>query len=328
MPTDNDPKPTPSAEPFRRHAVWGRPPQTTFRAGPLPRGGQLAPLPKPPPAGPAVIATPSSAVPPQRPAQPVGTRPDIFSGSMIPRPAYKPMPALPTQTQTQPARPTPATPVVESSLADQTPDLTVRPLPSAAAVKPEEPAAAPPVEHQPVIAAPTPSTATVQVATEHSRGPNTPNRLPLFAGAAVAAVAVGAAGIWWINRAPDAPVTPVPEVVAPTVVTPVLAVPATETAPPPAVSPAVSDPAPATATPRPGANAATTTAPVRPVPSTASRPAPAVTTTPTPAPTVQTPAPVVIEIAPTQPASPPPTTAAPPTSDPNAPVVTRPQPLD
>ena len=36
-------------EPFRRPVTWGRPPQTVFRAGPLPTAERLPPLPEPPP---------------------------------------------------------------------------------------------------------------------------------------------------------------------------------------------------------------------------------------------------------------------------------------
>ncbi|MDP2765322.1 MAG: hypothetical protein Q8O54_10860, partial [Brevundimonas sp.] len=66
MPTDTDKKLNGAPEPFRRPVVWGRPPATVFRAGPLPRGERLAPLPEPPRARPAA---------------------GILSGSMIPRAA-------------------------------------------------------------------------------------------------------------------------------------------------------------------------------------------------------------------------------------------------
>ncbi|MGQ3376372.1 MAG: hypothetical protein ACT6TC_15190, partial [Caulobacteraceae bacterium] len=62
-------------QPFRRAVQWGRPPATTFRAGPLPKGERLPPLPEPPKAAP-------------RPAGP-----GIFSGSMIPQ--ARPRPAAP-----------------------------------------------------------------------------------------------------------------------------------------------------------------------------------------------------------------------------------------
>ena len=48
MPTDTDKKLNGTPEPFRRPVVWGRPPATVFRAGPLPKGGTLPPLPEPP----------------------------------------------------------------------------------------------------------------------------------------------------------------------------------------------------------------------------------------------------------------------------------------
>ncbi|TPW03557.1 MAG: hypothetical protein FD125_1540, partial [bacterium] len=49
MPTDTDKKLNGTPEPFRRPVVWGRPPATIFRAGPLPKGGGLPPLPEAPP---------------------------------------------------------------------------------------------------------------------------------------------------------------------------------------------------------------------------------------------------------------------------------------
>ena len=69
MPTDTDKKLNGAPQPFRRPVVWGRPPATVFRAGPLPRGGSLPPLPEPP-------------------RMQVG--PGILSGSLIPRAAPTP----------------------------------------------------------------------------------------------------------------------------------------------------------------------------------------------------------------------------------------------
>ena len=80
MPTDTDKTLNGTPEPFRRSVVWGRPPATVFRAGPLPKGGGLPPLPEPP-------------------RMQVG--PGILSGSMIPRAAPAPAQAqaqAPTQT--------------------------------------------------------------------------------------------------------------------------------------------------------------------------------------------------------------------------------------
>ena len=49
MPTDTDKPLNGTPEPFRRPVVWGRPPATVFRAGPLPRSGVPATLPGPGP---------------------------------------------------------------------------------------------------------------------------------------------------------------------------------------------------------------------------------------------------------------------------------------
>ena len=87
MPTDTDKKLNGAPQPFRRPVVWGRPPATVFRAGPLPKGGSLPPLPEPP-------------------RMQVG--PGILSGSMIPRAAPTPAPTPtpdPAQRQTQAAAP-------------------------------------------------------------------------------------------------------------------------------------------------------------------------------------------------------------------------------
>ncbi|WP_291840008.1 hypothetical protein, partial [Brevundimonas sp.] len=67
MSNQNDPKLNGSPvngqaqpEPFRRPVTWGRPPATVFRAGPLPRGSTLPPLPEPPKPRPA--PPPSSGI--------------------------------------------------------------------------------------------------------------------------------------------------------------------------------------------------------------------------------------------------------------------------
>ncbi len=74
MSTEADNKLNGSPEPFRRPVNWGRAPGAVFRAGPLPRGERLPPLPEPP-----------------RPAAR-----GILNGSLIPGPA--PVPA-PTEKQ-------------------------------------------------------------------------------------------------------------------------------------------------------------------------------------------------------------------------------------
>lgn len=117
----SDPK-TPSAgqpqgeapEPFvRGRIVWGRPPETVFRTGPLPRPPQSwsQPTPRPRPA----------------PARPAG---DIFSGSMIPRAAPSTAVDMPPVLD--------ADPIVEPAA----PEATVEPV----ATKPRRARKSAPVE--------------------------------------------------------------------------------------------------------------------------------------------------------------------------------------
>ncbi|MGO4411164.1 hypothetical protein, partial [Brevundimonas sp. M-11_2] len=65
--SDADDKPVPFA---RRPVQWGRPPQTVFRVGPLPRGGALPP---------------QAAAPTPRPAAPRPASSGVFAGSLVPR---------------------------------------------------------------------------------------------------------------------------------------------------------------------------------------------------------------------------------------------------
>ena len=102
MPTDTDKPLNGTPEPFRRPMVWGRPPATVFRAGPLPRSG----LPQPGPG-------------------PMQLSPGVLSGSLIPgttrtaataSPGLKadPVPVVETDAGSppEPVRPTaPAQPV-------------------------------------------------------------------------------------------------------------------------------------------------------------------------------------------------------------------------
>src|SRR5215217_5606984 len=202
MSDETDPKLNGQPQPFRRPVTWGRPPATVFRAGPLPKGGALPPLPEPPRLAP-------------RPAR---TGPGILSGSMIPR-------AAPPTAQTQTRAPAPApqsSPVMpaqpEASPAIQ-PDLIVRPLPTPEPLPaPSErvPAPRPIVEAAPAVS-PT-------LAAASARGKSS-GRLPLYAGAAVAVLAVVAGGFLFLNRpaevapaaAPPAPsaTAPAPTLVAP-----------------------------------------------------------------------------------------------------------------
>ena len=56
MPTDTDKPLNGTPEPFRRPVVWGRPPATVFRAGPLPRSGVPLPGPGPMQLSPGVLS--------------------------------------------------------------------------------------------------------------------------------------------------------------------------------------------------------------------------------------------------------------------------------
>lgn len=233
---------------------------------------------------------PGPSAPPRRPAGP-----GILSGSMIPRAEPVPRDAGLVIARAPEPRP------VQSP-----PDAAARPN---AAVE-----SRPPTPIQPAAAVAAPVSAAVEPAHRTS------SRTPLYAGLAVAAVAVLAFGGWMLTRGPGATPEPAasPADVGPDDVAPALLTPIAESAP--AGSTPV-EPAPgpvaAPATPVP---AATEVAEPRPVPSVPSRVASPVAE-PAAAPVVPPP----VEIAP---AGPPPTAAEPPPSDPNAPIATRPQPLD
>lgn len=309
--TDTDRKINGQPEPWRRQVVWGRPPQQTFRAGPLPKGERLPPLPEPPREAPLTTRPASS----------------IFSGSMIPQ-----------------ARPEPVTrsPSDEVSVLDdviiEAPRTKRKSRKAAAAPVAETPLEAPveaPVESdmvaapvatrvEPEPAAPMVVSPTLIAASARRRAPN---RLPLYVGGAVAVVALMAVGGFMLSRSTP----PAAEATAsPPANEPVAVVDAPATAPVPVVeAPAV---AAAPATP------VTASAPSRPTPSATRRsaassqpqttaPAPAAGSTPTPAPAIVT-APLVETPVQTTPSGPPPTEAERPSADPDAPVTTRPQPLN
>lgn len=293
MPTDTDKKLNGAPEPFRRPVIWGRPPATVFRAGPLPRGERLPPLPEPP-------RIPAGA--------------GILSGSMIPRAApaggQTPIrPAAPSIARAPEPREAPAT-----AAGVATPDLTVRPLPAAApAPVPSVDTAAEPASRpiRPAAAVRKPVSGT-----------------PLYAGIALAAVTVLALGSWIWTRSPAEAPPPVPAApVAPTVAAPPAPTIGTlvdEAAPAPEIVEAAPEtpelPAPAAAS-----------RPVEPPPAAVRAPSPAAPPASPPAETVVPPPPVaaapLIEIVPVEPAGPPPTAAEPPQTDPDAPIATRPQPI-
>ncbi|PZO38270.1 MAG: hypothetical protein DCE92_06355 [Alphaproteobacteria bacterium] len=153
------------------------------------------------------------------------------------------------------------------------------------------------------------------------------SRMPLYAGFAVMAV-IGIAAAAWVLMRPEpatAPAAPVPEAVPeamPALPLPEATVPAgsVETLPRVQTNPAEPDP-----------EVVTRTRPVTPsvrsvAPATAS-PAPAVRVQVQPQPRPAAPAIVVAPLDPL-PAGPPPTVAQPSQTDPDAPILTRPQPLD
>lgn len=325
MPTDTDKKLNGTPEPFRRPMAWGRPPPTVFRAGPLPTGTGLPPR-------------------PQQPRMPVG--PGILTGSMIPRATPGPAPeAAPTPA---PSVPVPATvparssakatvarpagqretPAAAAAPIEHAADLTVRALPALQSER-AAPAAA---QHGDALTAAQP-VVTGEVANAAGQRPQGPasarritNPMPLYAGIAVAALAVLALGAWIWTR--PAKVPPPEAAVAAAETMPSVPVPAiipAETLPRVVAAEAAVTPEPAT--PGPGLRPATPLpAAVRP-PAVGPRP---IVSAPTPAPRSVAPPPAVVTIpliavAPAP--APQPTAAERPQTDPDAPVTTRPQPI-
>ena len=326
----------PTPEPFQRKQVtWGRMPATTFHVGPVP----IAPNPldripnRPPrqtPLGQTPLGqTPASQVQTGQAQQPrLAPRPNagILSGSLIPqaRPGSTP-PPTPSAVPPKPAGQT--VPDI---------DLTVRPLPGAA----PEPAPTP-IQPPPPVSAVAPVVQTSEAAAQPV-SPSLPrtstrrgSRLPAYIGLGAAAALVIGGGLWFALRsAPEpaatldaapvgttapvvpaatTPVTPPPVAKtpqpAPTIeATPVEAVPARTTTPAAAPRPTASSPS-------------QTSAPNRAQTPSATPPAPTVATPSQPAPTAVQPAPQIVVV-------PAPTAARQTQTDPDAPVVTRPQPLD
>jgi hypothetical protein len=259
MPTDTDKTLNGTPEPFRRPVVWGRPPVTVFRVGPLPGGGGITPQPE---------------------APRLQRSPGVLTGSMIPRAA----PATtrpPEPPESQSTAPVPASAVAK-------PDLTVRPLPAAASPEPVRPVT-------PTTGAATAAPARIDVAFATNETAGKPaGRMALYAWIAVAALAVLVLGGWIWGRTPavppapatvtePAPVIPTPEAAPPeTLLAPVVvtepAAPSALAVPPP-VRPTIPAPAPAR-TPPPGVvaqpPAVTTPTPViviaPPAPTEAERP--------------------------------------------------------
>lgn len=320
MPTDTEKKLNGAPEPFRRPMIWGRPPATVFRAGPLPKGERLAPLPEPPR------------------ARPTG---DILSGSMIPR-------AAPARAQNRAEPPAPADPQpselpvtglsTDPAVVAPAADLTVRPLPAPEPLPDDEPRPEPVKPLAPLNSVASPDSPTaVRSEAERPLGqaPSTgaavarpSNRAPIYAGVAVAAMTVLALGGWIWTRSTAAPPPPTETVAAPVaaaLLTPVAEVP---------TAPMVAEPAPETPPP---AEAAPVARAIDPAPTSAPAPPPAAVRPAAPAPTPTSeplaPPPAIVaaplvEIIPSPVPVPEPTAARPPQSDPDGPIPTRPQPLD
>lgn len=307
-------------EPFRRPMVWGRPPATVFRAGPLPKGGRLPPLPEPP-----------------RASQPARPAAGIFSGSMIPRAAPRPAPEpiASTPPLPEPAAPAPvaSAPVEEAHVTVMpapAPDLTVRPLPPvqpvAAPLRAEPPLTQAPIAPSPIAVEPPAVGSTLRAASARGKASG---RTVLYGGVAAAVIAAVAVGGWLMTRAPttapvpaamDAPAS-MAAIEAPATVPAVVPTPAEMEEP----TPVATAPEPAPVRTRAVTPAVARPTPSRPVAATAARTTPPPRTTAAPPPVITT-APL-IEIAPTQPAGPPPTEAERPPADPDAPIATRPQPV-
>ena len=320
---------TPSMpQPFARKPVqWGRMPATTFHVGPVPVAPnpldripdpprRAAPKPAPAPA-PSPIQGRSLAE--GRAPTPTARQGGILSGSLIPQ--ARPAPAVPA--------PNAATPTPNASA-----DLTVRPLPAAEPITPKKVPAPEPA--RPVRVAETPpvveAASVAPTLARMDRGTARSSRAPLLIGAAVALLLVVGGGLWFALKPSPAPTpvaaTPTVESLAP--VQPAAQAPVETPAPTPtppstavAARPAPSVPAPSTSTRQVAASSPTTPAlrpqASKPAPSqsnpTPAAPPPAATTTETPVVVVTPPAAA-------------PTPARQTQTDPNAPIVTRPQPLD
>lgn len=346
----------------RGRIVWGRPPQPVFRAGPLPRDEGLARLMAMPPhpqavkptvkgsvatgrVGPSGVAGGSNIPQAARTANPSQGAPrggltGLGGFSNVPqRPATQ---ARPGQKATPPAEPAQvrglsgslvpkAKPATPQAAPQTTPlEASVQPAPQEDIVVMSE--------LEPVVAPRRPVAGAVAGASALTK-PVSVNSSPAWGKWAVAAGAlVVAAGalFWWMNREPS---VPVPSDVAPQLTAPVAVAPEapsvvpeaviTQNAPPLPVEVA---PAPQQATPQPSREASATRVqtPSRNPATAPGEAAPASPTAVTASATAQ-PAPIVVQPpveAPVVEQGPPPTTAAPAQTNPDAPVVTRPQKLD
>jgi hypothetical protein len=313
--TPQKPPPRPNAEPSAPRGIeWGRMSSPVFRVGPVVGGPRLfsgQPVSGQPVAGQkAVPQSPAAPVPP-RPAaaRPLVPRPveagrlSVLSGSLVPQPRREMSP----QSLTPRAVPEPA--VTPTS----TPEPASAPVPPRAvdaAIAPEPMAALEPAPVMPerVVAAPL------------ADGPRRrQSRRGLYGVGAVAVVVIGGVAAFFLsNRTPD----PVPVTTTePAVVAPVEAQPMVEdvaAAPVPAAPVSAPVRGPVRSVPREPVVAASEPV-VKPEPIPVPQPQPQ----PQPQPEPES----EIRIAPA-PVGPGPTPAQPQPTDPDAPIVTRPQPLD
>ena len=105
MPTDTEKPLNGTPQPFRRPVVWGRPPATVFRVGPLPRGGVPRPGPGPMQLSPGVL---SGSLIPGAARTAATASPGLTAA---PVPAVEPNPGTPQEPvlPTAPAQPVAAT---------------------------------------------------------------------------------------------------------------------------------------------------------------------------------------------------------------------------
>ncbi len=346
----------------RGRIVWGRPPQPVFRAGPLPRDEGLARLMAMPPHPQATKTTvkgsvatgvtgggniPQAARGPQGAGgQSTGQSGGLGGFSNVPQRPASPTPASPALAATKPVTqtgvlggslvPSAKLAVAPAAVPEIAPAKTADKVEPAPQIEEDivvmselEPVVAPRRPHE-GTAIPAAAKVTAKTASAPSWG-----KWAVAGGALV--VAAGAL-FWWMSREPAVPVVPVisPASVAPETVAPDVATGTGVDAAPAAVETIAAAPAVATPPSRAVTEPArasvltpartTVQAPVQaPVQASVQRPTPAESA---PAPVAP---PVVVQVpveAPVLEQGPPPTTAAPTQSNPDAPVVTRPQKLD
>lgn len=310
MSTDDNHPLSDQPAPFaRRPVTWGRAPTTVFRAGPLPKGDRLPPLPEAP------KSTPARA-----------SRAGILSGSMIPQAAPAPRPEPVSTPAPEPTTFAEApTPPVRTRASTAGSDLSVRPLPSSDPAP--EPRSGPRRDPAPVAASVEPAAMVSPGLASAAVRRRPSGRAPLYAGVAAVVIGAVAVGGWMLTRPPVAPAesAPAPALTDEASLPAAAPTPVIEAAPPVEAAPVSENENPAPSPVTPERAVATRPAPARtPSPSAAT---PAETLEPAPPPVSTAPTAPEIGILPAAPVGPPPTAAERPPSDPDAPIATRPQPL-